>query len=268
VQFKLGQEDIKQCGELARQYPLLLINPDSYRLLEMGPFYRRQFMDWGLFHVEHEFHGLWQRFQRILKQRNEGLRQGLKAPLLKAWDESFVALAEAIDEKRRHYLEGFLEIFHPILEKWSPTKGISLHYQRGWAQKSDLTTLLAQNLEKDYGTGHTTYGPHRGDLVMKVGGYQAHEVLSRGQQKLLLFALRLTQGRLLKELTGKGCGYLVDDLTAELDEIHQERVVNWFFEEGFQVFLTGVDAAPFVSLFKDKIAHRFHVEHGVVSRQA
>ena len=56
VQFKLGQEDIKQCGELARQYPLLLINPDSYRLLEMGPFYRRQFMDWGLFHVEHEFH--------------------------------------------------------------------------------------------------------------------------------------------------------------------------------------------------------------------
>ncbi len=66
----------KAVAELARHLPLQLINADSFELLTGPPRARRQFLDWGVFHVEHRFLGEWQRFQRCIKQRNKLLRRG------------------------------------------------------------------------------------------------------------------------------------------------------------------------------------------------
>ena len=102
-------------------------------------------------------------------------------------------------------------------------------------------------------------------MKVKVGKLAAADVLSRGQQKLLVAALRLAQGKLLQKQTGRRPIYLVDDLPAELDKRHRERFVEALFDTGSQVFITCVDLDNLVAAYADREKPAvFHVEHGSV----
>ena len=68
--------------------------------------------------------------------------------------------------------------------------------------------------------GYTSSGAHKADLSIGIGKIKARDKLSRGQTKLLVYALKLAQGALFKKLTGKKCIYILDDLPSELDEIN------------------------------------------------
>ena len=57
-----------------------------HRLIEEGSARRRRLLDWGVFHVKHEFLGAWRRYQRALQQRNAVLRAGGDEQLLAAWE--------------------------------------------------------------------------------------------------------------------------------------------------------------------------------------
>jgi len=76
IKIRVAEQDCTSIAELAKNLPLQLINSESYCLLEASPQYRRQFLDWILFHVEQSFFPVWQRFKRALQQRNAALRAG------------------------------------------------------------------------------------------------------------------------------------------------------------------------------------------------
>lgn len=50
--IRIDGQNARSAAQLAEILPLQLINPDSFRLLEGAPKIRRQFLDWGVFHVE------------------------------------------------------------------------------------------------------------------------------------------------------------------------------------------------------------------------
>ena len=86
-QIRIDGQNARSAAQLAEILPLQLINPDSFRLLEGAPKIRRQFLDWGVFHVEPRFMSTWQRLQKALRQRNSWLRHGtLDAASQAAWD--------------------------------------------------------------------------------------------------------------------------------------------------------------------------------------
>lgn len=263
--LKVANDFINTTAELTKLYPLLVINPDSYKILESGPKHRRQFLDWGLFHVEPQFFTLWKRYNRTLKQRNSGLKQHMPKSLIQSWDQELISLADGIDQLRTRYIDAFQPIFFDILAQFIHIEEITLHYQRGWSQKHSFAEVLEQSFSRDHETGFTHSGPHRGDLLIKVGGVQAHEVLSRGQQKLVIVALRLAQGLLLREFTQKSCGYLIDDLPAELDAVHQQKVAEYLKHLQSQVIVTGVDERLFQGLLGTDPYKMFHVEHGKIT---
>ena len=60
-------QSIKSAAELALELPLQIIDAQSFSLIEGGPLQRRQFLDWGVFHVEHHYADLWRRFQKSFK---------------------------------------------------------------------------------------------------------------------------------------------------------------------------------------------------------
>lgn len=53
--IRIDGQNARSAAQLAETLPLQLINPDSFRLLEGAPKIRRQFLDWGVFHVEPRF---------------------------------------------------------------------------------------------------------------------------------------------------------------------------------------------------------------------
>src|SRR5580692_1821733 len=104
MRAKMGGDRVASLAELAAVLPVQIIDPEVHRLIEEGPSRRRRFLDWGVFHVEHNFVSRWQQYQQVLKQRNAALRQRQPAAVVSAWDGELVRLGSAIDHSRRSYV--------------------------------------------------------------------------------------------------------------------------------------------------------------------
>lgn len=253
-------------AELTAQLPTQLINPDAFRLLEGGPKERRQFIDWGVFHVEPQFIFAWQRFQRALKQRNSLLRHGRMDPIeVQLWEKEIALSGEEVTACRESYLQELNPLFNDLLERLAGLQGIRLSFQRGWDKNQDLLACLLAGRQKDKEQGFTQTGPQRADLRVTVQGRPAIDVLSRGQQKLVVSALKLAQGELLAKKRNKRCVYLIDDLPAELDEDHRQIFCRVLEEQASQVFITSVDQSALNLDWKEPQQHFwFHVEQGQI----
>ncbi|MCK9506246.1 MAG: DNA replication/repair protein RecF [Porticoccaceae bacterium] len=272
--FKVAGEQVATASRLAEALPVQLINAESFDLLNGPPAGRRGFLDWGVFHVEHNYRELWARFQRCLKHRNSLLRHAkIDALQLAVWDREFVTLSEKIAAVREKYIQQLLPVVTQTLEALGQEADYSFRFLPGWDSSESLFEQLQASLLRDQKVGFTQAGSHRADVKILCGKGMAADVLSRGQAKMLVSALKLAQGILFKELAGKQCIFLLDDLPAELDRPHRLAVGRVLMEMGVQVLVTGVEKTDLIELWNvvgDGYSRPavFHVEHGQVSREA
>ncbi|WP_207060735.1 DNA replication/repair protein RecF [Motiliproteus sp. SC1-56] len=264
LKVRIAGETVESLATLAELLPVQLINADTFALLEGSPGVRRQFMDWGGFHLEPRFFSAWKATRRALKQRNSLLKYGKLEPSVRAaWDAQLVARAEELDGYRTRYIEALIPCFERLLAELVELEGLRLQYYRGWDRNRPLDQVLAEGLERDRAQGFTQQGPQRADLRVKVGGVAAAEILSRGQQKLVVSALKVAQGYLLKELMGRHCIYLIDDLPAELDAQHRQRLCMLLERMNTQVLVTCTDASAFAGCWSnDTDVQEFPIRDG------
>jgi DNA replication and repair protein RecF len=267
VKIRINGQSVKSAAELADALPLQLINPDSFRLLEGAPKLRRQFLDWGVFHVEPRFLPAWQRLQQALRQRNSWLRHGtLDGPSQAAWSRELTVASDEIDGYRRDYIQRLKPVFEETLAALLHLEGFKLSYYRGWDKDRELADVLAASIERDRAMGHTQAGPQRADLRLRIANHNAAETLSRGQQKLVVCALRIAQGHLVSEAKRGRCIYLVDDLPSELDDHHRLALCQLLEQLNCQVFITCVDSNVLQAGWRDDTpVSTFHVEHGAIA---
>ncbi len=269
LEAKLAGEAVQSVARLAEQLPAQVINAHSFELLTGGPDERRRFLDWGVFHVEHLYHSSWRRFQRCLKQRNTLLRRGKLSPAeLRSWSGEFVDAGEAVDRMRRAHLESLLPVFDRLLKQMSgDLDALEVRYRQGWDSTQGLAAALDASNKSDLEQGYTHVGPQRADLRFVYNGYDAGATLSRGQQKLVVCALKLAQGIVLAKQRGRQCVYLVDDLPSELDADHCQKVCEVLSGMGSQVFLTCVNREDVARHWPGHV-NMFHVEHGEIQQMS
>ena len=262
TRIRINGANIQHVSELSALLPVQIINPDVHKLLEQGPKYRRQFIDWGVFHVEHGFLQSWQQYYRVLKQRNVALRKKQTKKAIILWDEQLIQNAKKITLARENYLEGFIPIFNNYVKKLMGLS-VEIHYQRGWNAELSFTDTLLKSFEKDIFKGFTSLGPHRADLEISHKGVLVQNSFSRGQQKLLVCAMRLAQITHLKKETEQYSIILVDDLAAELDNKHRQRLIELLIDTNAQLFVTATEQNSFI-LPAEIESKMFHVERGVL----
>ncbi len=129
--IRIDGQNARSAAQLAETLPLQLINPDSFRLLEGAPKIRRQFLDWGVFHVEPRFLPVWQRLQKALRQRNSWLRHGKLDPASQAaWDRELSLASDEIDAYRRSYIQALKPVFEETLAELVSLDDLTLSYYR------------------------------------------------------------------------------------------------------------------------------------------
>ena len=237
--IRINGEESHSRADLVKSLPMQLINTESYRLIDSGPVPRRAFLDWGVFHVKHDFLPMWQHFRKNLKQRNAALRTGVKSNVA-VWTTALADMGEALHAMRAAYFAEYSTVFTPLIEYLLPNIPISLAYYPGWDTTQVLKSILEMQWEKDLSLGYTTMGAQRADIRCHAHGVPAGAVLSRGQQKLLVIAMRLAQGLYLRDKVGKEVIYLVDDVAAELDQRHRDWVMQILQDLNSQVLLTAI----------------------------
>lgn len=268
LQIRIDGQNVRSAAQLAETLPLQLINPDSFRLLEGAPKIRRQFLDWGVFHVERRFLPAWQRLRKALLQRNSWLRHGrMDAASQAAWDREMCLASEEIDGYRRSYIQALKPVFERVLHELLELDSLTLSYYRGWDKDRSLAEVLAMSLIRDQQLGHTQSGPQRADLRLRLASHNAVDILSRGQQKLVVCALKIAQGHLVESVRRGRCIYLIDDLPSELDDLHRRALCRLLEELNCQVFITCVDPELLREGWRtDTPVALFHVEQGRITQ--
>lgn len=238
-ELRLDGKNLGKRSDLLRALPVQLITPQSHELLERGPELRRRFLDFGMFHVEPDFHQLQYNFSRVLKQRNAALRSEPRT--VAAWDEQFAALSRSIHRLRSRYLDRLQPWIQTILSQLMEGVEVRISYHPGWDARGSLVSALEDKLPVDLKRGFTGLGPHRAEIDFQVQGFAAAKSLSRGQQKLLVCALQFAQAKLMDETIAEAPIMLVDDLPAELDAIHRQRLVDVIEQSRLQTFVTAIE---------------------------
>jgi len=236
-------------AELARVLPVVAVHPDSHELVAGAPSARRRLLDQGLFHVEPSFHPTWQRYRRALAQRNAVLRAGGAERELAAWEPELAEAGARMDALRRSYVADLNAVVRQRLPALlGEAVDLVLHYRPGWSgEETDFGAALGRARGRD----------------REQSTRDSRQRVSRGQQKLLVYLLRLGQAEQLARATGEGCVLLLDDLAAELDSGYRRRVLELALDVGAQIFVTALE--PEV-IPRDAIGSLsvFHVEQGEV----
>jgi DNA replication and repair protein RecF len=247
---RLDQKNQANHLEIAKLLPVLMLNPEGFGLFTEGSKGRRSLMDWGVFYSEPDFYSQWSMAKRILAQRNAALKACSPLSILNLFDEQFVEVAEKLDRYRSSYVEKLKIILKKLIGDFLEQHEVQVTYSRGWSKEGCLKDLLPEHFAQDQLNGFTSQGPHRADLKFKIGRVPVQDVLSRGEQKLLICALKISQGILFQEETGRQPIYLIDDLASELDARHQGILFDHLQKLGAQAFLTVINGESFLANLK------------------
>lgn len=265
VRLRVDGETVERLGDLAELVPVLALHPGSHEILAGGPGERRRLLDWGLFHVEQHYRAQSQRFRRALAQRNQLLRLRAADRDLAAWEPELAESGEAITAARSAYVEAL----RPEVQRLAPrvlraNAEMDIDYRQGWPARESLHEALQSRRDRDRMYGTTTAGPHRADFGVRLGGAETRHRVSRGQQKLLVYVLRLAQAEQLRVRGNARPVILLDDVAAELDSDHCARVLVEAVATGAQLFVTALTREALPHALLEKFA-LFHVEQGTVS---
>ncbi len=246
--------------ELSTLLGVQAIGPGLHDLVEGGPGERRRFLDWGVFHVEHDYLSVWRRYRRVLSQRNAFLKRGsVGGQENRSWTMALAQAGEAVHEARLSYVSS-LAVAAEEIGRGLLGEPVVVRYRPGWREGLTLAEALADAADAEARFRVTQVGPHRGDLAVSTEAGAVRDTASRGQQKLVGATLLLAQARI--GATGGGAPVLlVDDPAAELDREARERLDHQLALTGAQLFITGLSV--------EQLNHAagfplFHVEQGRV----
>ena len=261
LSIRCDGQTLSTASALARKLPLVLLTPDSQRLITEGANLRRKLLDWCLFHVEPGFLPAYQRFRRALKQRNAALRAQESERVVRSWDEELIKSGETVNGQRSRYVQLFLPTLNAAVSRLLPFK-VTLEHRPGWSTDRSLEEALDESFSSDRARGFTQVGPQRSDLAFILDGIAARKLMSRGEAKLFVAGIILAQAAHLVETTDLKPVILVDEVASELDEESRQRV----FAE-----LACLDSQTFVTTVSRGLVDNgawppdavFHVERGM-----
>lgn len=268
-QTKIDGEHVNKQSRYAELLPLQTLLPGIADLVLDGPGIRREFVDWGLFHVEHSYLESARRYRKALVQRAAWLKSAITEDIrTDPWATGLVANGVSINDWRLQFTTGLNSDVQQTLKSLGADFGCELKYQdAGFGSAISAWEHLQASFDRDKRYATTHHGPHRADIEIQMDGVAAKTVASRGQAKVLASALMLGYAKQLRQRRGIQPILLMDDFGAELDSAHRERFFLELRALGCQVIATSTDTAE--QLLGTTVvgdAHVFHVEQGKVER--
>ncbi|MFF7752159.1 DNA replication/repair protein RecF [Streptomyces sp. NPDC007971] len=270
----------------------VLFAPEDLALVKGDPGERRRFLDELITARSPRMAGVRSDYERVLKQRNtllktaalarrHGGRRGASAEradsgpgtdlsTLDVWDQHLARAGAELLARRLDLIAALQPLADKAYEQLAPGGGpVALEYRPsapGEAQTREdlyaqLMEALAQARKQEIERGVTLVGPHRDDLVLKLGELPAKGYASHGESWSYALALRLASYDLLRA-EGNEPVLILDDVFAELDARRRERLAE-LVAPGEQVLVTAAvdDDVPHVLA-----GARYAVAEGTVER--
>ena len=211
---------------------------------------RRRFLDRGVASLNPAYLEQLTRYMRVLRQRNALLteialrRQSQNT--LDAWDNELMVAAGVVHRARAAYADDLATVFGEIVSSHRyHVTNVTMRYTPSTTQE------LARHRREELRAKMTLVGPQRDVLDFLVDGRPAAEVLSGGEQKMIVLFLKFAKLELFRRRHDDAPLFLLDDVDAELDlEILQSLLSNLpvstqvFATSAKETFLAALQAGP------------------------
>ena len=253
---------ITTISEQTRSIPIILVTQDSHLLITGGPKERRRWLDWAMFHVEHDYLEQWKVYMKALRHRNVMLKKGEnKRELYRAWEQGMIESGLYLLNTRQMYLDRLNEVFSGFVGPVFQGE-ITVSLSSGWPGAAQEKDVFVSGWKNDLKMGYTRNGSHNIDIMFSMEKAQLANVFSRGQIKLYMCLLAIAQAKIQTDWTGVAPVILIDDYVAELDFDACEYLLNLLAETQLQVFLTSTEEKK--NIKNNGLCSSFHVEQGSV----
>ncbi|MGB3328835.1 MAG: DNA replication/repair protein RecF [Thermomicrobiales bacterium] len=251
----------------------VLFSPEDVQLVTGPPAERRRQLDVLISQIDREYLRALTRYNRVLPQRN-GLLKGFSrdrvSPAsrmaiaeLAFWDEELIAAGAYVVASRRLMIDRLSELMRARSGALIEGADLDLAYESRLDFGSITTTdnrhtirslnealtarfhdQLAEVRPEEFRRGVTVVGPHRDDLTFLINGRSLATYGSRGQQRLGVVAIKLSEGDLIAAETGETPVLLLDDVLSELDEVHRDHLLEAVVAPGRQVLVSSTETTP------------------------
>jgi DNA replication and repair protein RecF len=273
----------------------VLFAPEDLALVKGDPGERRRFLDELVTARSPRMAGVRSDYERVLKQRNTLLKSaamarrhggrvgatpgtksgGADLSTLDVWDQHLARAGAELLAQRIELIAALEPLAEKAYEQVAPGGGpVALEYRSSAggsagaagvqgrdALYEQLIGALTEVRKQEIERGVTLVGPHRDDLVLKLGQLPAKGYASHGESWSYALALRLASYDLLRA-EGNEPVLVLDDVFAELDARRRERLAE-LVAPGEQVLVTAAveDDVPGVLA-----GTRYAVADGAVER--
>ena len=228
---QVNRQPLKRVRDLVDVVRVVVFSPDDLELVKGAPSIRRGLLDDVLASVDVGFRQERADMDRVLRQRNNLLKQaGSRGgddveSTLAVWDSKLVASGEAVATAR----EALVEAIAPtVADYYARVAGapepVELRLDAPWRAQG-LQAALLEVRRDEFRRGATLVGPHRDELVIELNGLPARTHASQGEQRSLALALRLAMHAYITATVGDAPLVLLDDVFSELDEGRATRLV-------------------------------------------
>tara|TARA_B100001989_G_scaffold252835_1_gene236476 strand:+ start:946 stop:2085 length:1140 start_codon:yes stop_codon:yes gene_type:complete len=248
---------VKQ-SEIAKLLPVVFIDTSTHREFSQTPKNRRDYVNWCCFYTASAYHTDLAKYQRVLQQRNQLLKQQKlsgqnMSSQIASWTEPLIHYGQRVHEAR---LDIIASLNAQLMKHWSyffSFDSASIEYHPGWNTAHSYSDCLQQALAQDIQYGYTQNGPHRADIhCMTHQNELIFQTFSQGQQKLFSYLLRFIQLDLVAKENRSHRLLLIDDLPAELDVDNQGKILDYLQNIDCQKFITALSSEVFDKKFTEQ----------------
>ena len=259
---------IKKARELFGIVNLVFFSPEDLSIIKEGPAGRRRFLDMELSQIDKGYLQQLIAYNKILNERNNLLKQINLYPALietlDGWDEQLLTAGQFLIKKREEFVQFLDEMMARIHSQLTGGKEqMKVEYEKN-VSAEEFREQLYSRRNKDISSGTTTAGPHRDDLRFKVGGIDIRKFGSQGQQRTAALSLKLSEIRLIEQVTGEKPILLLDDVLSELDAGRQSWLLESIQDIQTLISCTGLDDFVNSRISLDKV---FRVTEGRVQEE-
>lgn len=263
----INELQVLKIGELLGNINSVFFNPSELKLVQESPEDRRRFLNVSLSQMSKNYFYALQRYNKILSQRNNLLKDPDKYIIretLPIWDEQLSKQAAKIIKARNEFLTELAPIAqekHALLSDGKET--LSMKTESGYyGSEEEIAYAMYQDLktglERDMRLGFTTIGPHRDDIKFTLNGDDVRVFGSQGQQRTVALSLKLAETETFNKKFGEYPILILDDVLSELDKKRQRKLVGAVEHLQTVFTATGMDS----QVFRGRTYHRQIIENG------
>lgn len=246
---KLNKKVVNSYKDMVSRFKIVSITEDDLALVQGPPEIRRTFLNQFLIFLNLDNLNILREYKQILQNRNVLFFKkqpilGKQKEELYIWSKQLWEKSIIIQKQRIEFLKQLEKRVNSLLKQYFSHENLSISF--GYkSKKIDINQtfdqfwqLCPKVIEDETKWGRSLYGAHLDDFVIIFQNKKARVFASRGQQKLILFLLRVAQLKKLHKNKEFGC-LLIDDFLTDFDlkRVQQCLEILRDFEEN-QIFLT------------------------------